>query len=259
MVEEMSNNPVGALTLVAHRGYPLAFPENTLLGYQQAVNHGANHVETDVQCTRDGVPVLYHDESTRRLSGVGGTITDRTLVELSELSAHHPKRFGSRFTGTPVPTLKAFAGWLAQHPSVKAFVEIKEESLKKFGVEAVMIQVTEALKGVEHQSVIISFDDRCIEHVGNRYEIHTGWVLPKWDPGVKSRAGELSPDYLFADTAQLPNRQADIWTGSWQWAVYVVDDLSKAQDYAQRGIALVETDTIGDMLDLYRAGGSQPR
>jgi len=37
------------LRLVAHRGYPEAFPENTLLGYQQSVVHGARCVETDVQ------------------------------------------------------------------------------------------------------------------------------------------------------------------------------------------------------------------
>lgn len=254
---DSAKSPIEALNLVAHRGYPLAFPENTLLGYQQAVNHGARYVETDIQCTRDGVPVLYHDQSTRRLSGVQGIITERTLREVGELSAHHPKRFGNRFAGTPISTLKAFAGWLAQHASVKAFVEIKKESLKAFGTEAVVSEVTGALKGVEQQSVIISFDDRCIERVANDYGLLTGWVLPGWDSKIERRARQLSPEYLFARADLLPKRWTDVWWGPWQWAVYVIDDLAEALSYVENGIALVETDAIGDMLDLYRQGNPQ--
>jgi glycerophosphoryl diester phosphodiesterase len=250
----MNSDTLKALALVAHRGYPAAFPENTLLGYQQAVNQGARYVETDIQCTRDGVPILYHDDSTQRLSGVAGAITGRTMAELGQVSAHHPERFGDRFAGTPIPTLKAFAGWLAQHPSVIAFVEVKEESLNRFGVDVVMAQVAGALEGVEQQSVIISFDDRCIEHTANRYEFHTGWVLPEWHPGFESRARRLSPDYLFGDAEFLPKHRADIWAGPWQWAVYVIDDLTEALSWVENGVVLVETDAIGDMLDLYRAG-----
>lgn len=242
------------LTLVAHRGYPAAFPENTLLGYQQAVVHGATCVETDVQCTRDGVPVLYHDANTRRLSGVRGSVLDRTLEELGGLSACYPKRFGDRFTGTPIPTLKAFAGWLAQHPSVTAFIEIKRQSLRRFGAERVMAWVMDALQGVETRCVIISFDDRCLEHAAGHYRVATGWVLPGWNKDSASRARELSPAYLFAEDVQLPERPEDIWSGPWRWAVYVIDDLDAALSYVERGVHLVETDAIGDLLDQYRAG-----
>lgn len=245
---------IGDLTLVAHRGWPLQFPENTLLGYQQAVVHGATCVETDIQCTVDGAPVLYHDANSKRLSGVSGSVLDRTLAELGGLSASHPQRFGDRFAGTPIPTLKAFAGWLAQHPSVTAFVEIKRQSLKRHGAERVMAWVMEALRGVEQRCVIISFDARCIEHTVSRYDIRTGWVLPGWNKRTESRARELSPAYLIAEDVQLPERPADIWTGPWQWMVYVVNDLDTARSYVERGIQLVETDAIGDMLDQYHAG-----
>lgn len=245
---------IDGLTLVAHRGWPAEFPENTLLGYRQAVVHGAACVEADVQCTRDGVPVLYHDANTRRLSGVRSSILDRTLDELAGLSACYPERFGDRFTGTPIPTLKAFAGWLAQHPSVTAFIEIKKASLKRFGVSRVMARVMEALAGVESRCVVISFDDRCIEHTAAGYAIRTGWVLPAWSRRTEARARELQPDYLFAEDVQLPARPGDIWPGPWQWAVYVINDLDTAMSYVERGIHLVETDVIGDMLDQYRAG-----
>lgn len=243
----------GSLTLVAHRGYPAAFPENSLLGFQQAAVRGATYVETDVQLTGDGVPVLYHDASTRRLSGVGGTVFDRTLDELAALSAHCPKRFGDRFLATPIPTLKGFAGWLTQHPSVTAFIEIKQQSLRRFGIERVVAAVMEALRGVERRCVIISFDSHCVEHVARHDAVTTGWVLPAWNRHTEARARELSPAWLFAEDVQLPEHTVDIWTGAWQWAVYVINDIDTAMSYPQRGIHLVETDAIGDMLDQYRA------
>ncbi|MGA8260968.1 MAG: glycerophosphodiester phosphodiesterase family protein [Arenicellales bacterium] len=244
------------LTLVGHRGYPAAFPENTLLGFQQAVVHGASYVETDVQSTRDGVPVLYHDAATERISGVSGTILARTLDEVGVLSAHHPGRFGSRFEGTPVPTLRAFATWLAQHPTVTAFVEIKGESLEEFGVEPMMRAVMEAIETVRRRCVIISFDDQCVAHTQARYEIRTGWVLPHWNRRTESRARELSPDFLFAEDVQVPARATGIWRGPWQWAVYVINDVDAALTYVERGIHLVETDAIGSMRDQLEAAGA---
>lgn len=251
----MSSRSVRALRLVAHRGYPAAFPENTLLGYQQAVVHGARYVETDIQCTRDGVPVLYHDASTRRLSGVDGSISGRTLDELGGLSAHHPERFGSRFSGTPIPTLQAFAAWLRQNPAVTAFVEIKRQSLRRFGIEPVVGGVMRALADVASRCVIISFNHRCIAHARHQYGARTGWVLSSRSARVQARARELAPDYLFLDWDLAPDDPAGLWSGPWTWAVYVVNDLHEALSCVDRGFSLVETDTIGDLLDQYRAGG----
>lgn len=250
----MIEGVLDGVTLVGHRGYPSTFPENTLLGYQQAAAHDVRWVETDVQCTRDGVPVLYHDTGTRRVSGVGGTISGRTLEQVGELSAHHPGRFGGRFKGVPIPTLKAFASWLVQHPRVTAFVEIKEHSLNTLGIAPVMRAVMTAIAGIERRCVVISFDDRCVAHTSAHYKVRTGWVLPRWNARVEARARSLSPDYLFAEDGQFPRRTGDIWQGPWQWAVYVIDDLNWALSYAQRGVRLIETDTIGEMLDQRRAG-----
>lgn len=241
------------LELVAHRGYPSAFPENTLLGYRQAVLHGATYVETDIQCTRDGVPVLYHDNDTRRLSGVAGSVTGRSLTELLALNAHHPKRFGERFAGTLITTLEGFAAWLGNEPAVTAFIEIKHHSTDVFGIEPVMEWVMQVLEPVRRQCVVISFDDGCIAHAVSRYRIRTGWVLKRFNRRSAARARELAPDYLFVDDDKLA-ADDDPWPGPWQWAVYVVDDLSRALSYVDRGIRLVETDAIGDMMDQYRAG-----
>ncbi|MFE9058401.1 glycerophosphodiester phosphodiesterase [Streptomyces mutabilis] len=60
-------SPVRDVTAVAHRGDPYRYRENTLVSLRSALDRGADAVETDVRLTRDGVPVLLHDETLKRL------------------------------------------------------------------------------------------------------------------------------------------------------------------------------------------------
>ncbi|MFD9003109.1 glycerophosphodiester phosphodiesterase [Streptomyces sp. NPDC059582] len=55
------------VTAVAHRGDPYRFRENTTDSLRSALEQGADAVEIDVRLTRDGVPVLLHDETLKRL------------------------------------------------------------------------------------------------------------------------------------------------------------------------------------------------
>ncbi|MFJ6659468.1 glycerophosphodiester phosphodiesterase [Streptomyces sp. NPDC091377] len=55
------------VTAVAHRGDPYRFRENTLDSLRSALALGADAVEIDVRLTRDGVPVLLHDRTLKRL------------------------------------------------------------------------------------------------------------------------------------------------------------------------------------------------
>ncbi|MEU5520196.1 glycerophosphodiester phosphodiesterase [Streptomyces sp. NPDC047860] len=66
------------VTAVAHRGDPYRFRENTLPSLRSALRRGADAVEIDVRLTRDGVPVLLHDDTLKRLWE-----HDRPLASLS--------------------------------------------------------------------------------------------------------------------------------------------------------------------------------
>src|SRR3954452_15227977 len=48
--------------LQGHRGARGLRPENTLPSFEVAFDLGVTSIETDVHLTRDGVPVLFHDE-----------------------------------------------------------------------------------------------------------------------------------------------------------------------------------------------------
>lgn len=80
----------GGSDLPANRGR-----ENTIAAFRAATDLGYRCLETDVRSTRDGVPVLFHDDTTDRLTGQPGTIENRTADEVAAL----------RVGGEPVPTL----------------------------------------------------------------------------------------------------------------------------------------------------------
>ncbi|MFH9403350.1 glycerophosphodiester phosphodiesterase [Streptomyces sp. NPDC017638] len=75
------------VTAVAHRGDPYRFRENTIDSLRSALGRGADAVEVDVRLTRDGVPVLLHDETLRRLWEVDRPLGALSAEELRGLTA----------------------------------------------------------------------------------------------------------------------------------------------------------------------------
>jgi glycerophosphoryl diester phosphodiesterase len=73
--------------VIGHRGAAAYAPENTLASFREARRRGATWVETDVKLTADGVPILMHDASLKRTTGV-----DRLVAETkrSDLPASVP-------------------------------------------------------------------------------------------------------------------------------------------------------------------------
>ena len=70
----------------AHRGLHengTAHPENSLPAIRRAVEEGYG-IEFDIQVTKDGVPVVFHDFTLRRMCGQKGRVCDYTLQELSQ-------------------------------------------------------------------------------------------------------------------------------------------------------------------------------
>lgn len=68
--------------IIGHRGYSAKYPENTIVSFLAALYHGADGVELDVWLSSDGIPVVIHDESTKRVSGVDLLVKKNSLLEL---------------------------------------------------------------------------------------------------------------------------------------------------------------------------------
>ncbi|MFM6966388.1 MAG: glycerophosphodiester phosphodiesterase family protein [Rhodoluna sp.] len=76
--------------IFAHRGLaiePGVF-ENTIPAFRAALLAGATHLETDVQVTKDEIPVLFHDDDLNRVIGLPRKVSELTFAELSAAAQH---------------------------------------------------------------------------------------------------------------------------------------------------------------------------
>lgn len=75
----------------AHRGASDYAPENTMSAFRKAIELKANGIELDLQKTKDGKIVIFHDDFIDKKSNGIGTISDYTYNELLKFD------FGSWF------------------------------------------------------------------------------------------------------------------------------------------------------------------
>ena len=105
--------------LYAHRGLhdnQNGVPENSMAAFRRAVEAGYG-IELDVQLTKDGIPVIFHDFTLERMCGVSGKVDALTYEELQMLSLGQ--------TTEKIPTLREFLDMAAG--KVPLIVELKIE------------------------------------------------------------------------------------------------------------------------------------
>ncbi|MED3575223.1 glycerophosphodiester phosphodiesterase [Cytobacillus praedii] len=123
---------------VAHRGAAGYAPENTIAGFDLAVEMKADYIEIDVQRSKDGEIVVIHDTTVDRTTDGTGKVGDLTFEQLRSLDAGSWK--GEQFAGEPIPTFEEILD--RYHGKVGILIELKAPELYP-GIEK---QVAEALK-----------------------------------------------------------------------------------------------------------------
>jgi glycerophosphoryl diester phosphodiesterase len=68
--------------VIGHRGAAAYAPENTLASLREARKRGAAWVEIDVTLTADSVPILMHDDSLKRTTGIDRLVAQTRRSEL---------------------------------------------------------------------------------------------------------------------------------------------------------------------------------
>jgi glycerophosphoryl diester phosphodiesterase len=133
-----SLSPTGKIQILAHRGLVSEFvPENTVKAFADAIAAGADVIETDIQCSLDGVAMVFHDQDLIRLANVKKKVLELSAVELSQLDIGNGKR---------IPTLEQV---LEAFPSVRFNLDIKST-----GAIAPTVAAVEKQKA--HDRVLIS-------------------------------------------------------------------------------------------------------
>jgi glycerophosphoryl diester phosphodiesterase len=108
--------------VLAHRGGGSLAPENTLGAIRTGAQMGFLGVEFDVMLAGDGTPVLIHDPTLRRTTGVRGEVARTAYAKLSRLDAG--AWYGARWRGERIPSFDE-AARLCRELGVWANVEIK--------------------------------------------------------------------------------------------------------------------------------------
>lgn len=118
----------------AHRGASAYAPENTMAAFELDVRMGANGIELDLQQTRDGTIVLFHDAEIDHKSNGSGTIGEHTYAQLRELD--FGGWFHASFQGERIVRFEDFAQTFARRDLTFA-VELKGAGFEREALETV--------------------------------------------------------------------------------------------------------------------------
>ena len=228
---------MNAVKVVAHRGYAAKYLENTLEALSEAVKAGATMVEFDVQFTKDLTPIMLHDDNFKRTMGLDLSVFEITQRELQ-----------GKLELKQISEVEEVVVWLKANPGVKAFVELKQESIDMHGLEVCVNALRESCDSALDQCVFISFNSDSVKNAQECGFIETGWVVLTYDEVGAKISEELSPDYLFADTEILPNDGSKLWEGIWEWVIYEVTSLEVASRLLERGVKIIESKEVEKML-----------
>lgn len=156
--------------IFAHRGFSAKFPENTLPSFKAAANLNADYLETDLQLTKDGNIILFHDDILTRTTNISKvfpnkkdlTIKELTLNEIQQLDAgswfnqSYPEKSFESFKDVQIPTLENFLDFVN---TTKCGIIIETKLPEKdFRMETKLIKILKERKFINHKGTSISND-----------------------------------------------------------------------------------------------------
>lgn len=120
--------------LFAHRGQATKAIENTFEAMVMAVEDGYTAIETDVRFTRDGVAVLFHDETLERLCRKEGAIEQLDFDKVRKLHLYR----GNEQTKSTIATLESV---FEAFPNTIFYLDIKEPTMSNLKKVSDLIHV----------------------------------------------------------------------------------------------------------------------
>ncbi|SFD80195.1 glycerophosphoryl diester phosphodiesterase [Paenibacillus catalpae] len=144
---------LNGIAVGAHRGASAYAPENTMAAFERGLACGADLIELDVQLTKDGEVVVFHDLTVDKTTNGHGPLHDYTLAELRALDAG--SWFSKDFTGELVPTLEEVLAWARDR--IRLSIELKQPADREDPALAHRTARLVAEHGMNGQAQIMSF------------------------------------------------------------------------------------------------------
>ncbi len=225
--------------LISHRGAHREAPENSCRGFEIALDYGVDGIETDVQLSKDGVPMLYHDVTTYRVTGRRKRFSSYTCEQLQD--------FDLGVDGAGIPTLSEALDLFAGRTTL--LIEIKSKKHDRLAgrsqalTEKVVAQLGNLKKSLRKKVRILSFDPDVLRKA---YQLAPGLkcVLNADGPDAWCvRSGDLldkrvSMDFLNALNLEKKSLSPDIvkWAHDRDMEVFTYCDNTRPQ--VERALAL---------------------
>ena len=228
--------------VIGHRGAAGHAPENTLVSIRKAAALGVRWVEFDVRLSRDGEPVLFHDDALDRTTDGRGWVAERTLSQLRALDAG--SWFGSAFAGERIPTLGEA---LAQIAALRlgANVEIKSDAGREVATAEAVARILKAeWPATSPPPVVSSFRPESIAAAREAapdliYALLVAAVPRDW----RARLGALGCRDLHCSAERLTRSKAEaVAAGGNALRCYTVNTAHRARTLFQWGVEAVFTD-----------------
>lgn len=120
--------------VTAHRGASIDYPENTMSAFIGAKELGADWIELDVQQTKDGKIIVFHDKNFKRVTGVDANTWELTYEEVKNLNAAN--YFDEKsFTISESTTLEPAFGDFERIPLLEEAIKFAKENDIKLNIE----------------------------------------------------------------------------------------------------------------------------
>ena len=211
-------------SIIGHRGAAGMAPENTLCGFQCALDEHVHAVEFDIQRI-DNELVVIHDNTVDRTTNGNGTITDFSFERIRELDAGDGER---------IPTLREVLELIPATVAVN--VELKGTNTASAAADL--------LRQYDHQQLVSSFD-----HAELRQFVAEGSGIPvaplfgRWrEDGLEVAAALKAHAVNVSDRIAIPQRVADILNAGFACYVFTVNDVQRANDLKEMGVTGIFTD-----------------
>jgi glycerophosphoryl diester phosphodiesterase len=226
--------------VVAHRGGGALAPENTLGAIRFGASLGFRAVEFDVMLAGDGTPVLIHDETTERTTGVKGNVFAMSFGELSRLNAGGEEK---------IPAFEE-AGNLCRSLGVWANVEIKPATgYERATGEAVARMARELWRGAAVQPVLSSFSvDALAAARAAVPELPRGYLVDALPADWQVEAKRIKCISVHCNQEKLTQAQATAVLGAgYGLLCWTVNDPAVARRLLGWGVDCLVTDALKDI------------
>lgn len=233
--------------IIGHRGAKAHAPENTLASVRLARAHGARWVEVDVKLSRDGAPVLMHDERLERTTDGRGEVRDMDLADLRRLDAG--RWFSTEYAGERIPTLEEFLD-LAAGLGLGVNLEVKPCPGREAETARIALEVARGRAAPGLPVLVSSFAVESLETaLATAPDWPRGYLMDEEHPDWAAVADRIGAATLNVNARHQTRESVAAYRASGRPVLcYTVNDPSRAAELLAWGVSAVFTDDPREML-----------